>query len=211
MTRTAFDVSDPTHAIGGFDICAFYLGGMTPHPWTDAQIAAQQQRYRLPIWVYDPTRDPLEQSKAAIARLIEIKAPLGITVAFDLETRIAPVAVNGFADHLHAAGGFTLPYGSSGSLFYNPVRSGYWVADPTGISHQYEHPHVRGTQWNWHGVADTGQRIDESVFDDTLPLWDTRPAIPPPPATWETEVLTHLADAQSSIVAAMRLTESHNH
>ena len=211
MTRTAFDVSDPDHAIGGFDICCFYLGGMTPHPWTDAQIAAQQQRYRLPIWVYDPTRDPLDQAKAAVDRLVQIKAPRGITIALDLETRIAVAAVNAIADFIHGSGGFTMPYGSTSTLFYNPVRSGYWVADPTGVSHQYEHPHTRGTQWNWHGVADTGQRIDESVFDDTLPLWDTKPTTTPPPADPRTEALSELTTATGHISTAYGLIDNYWH
>lgn len=211
MTRTAFDVADPLKPIGGFDICCFYLGGMARHTWTDTQIADQKQRFRLPIWVYDPTRDPLEQAHAAIDRLVALKAPRGIAIGFDLETRVAVVATNGFADRVHASGGFTMPYGSSGNLFFNPVRSGYWVADPTGTSHMYEHPHVRGTQWTWHGVADTGQTIDESLFDDTIPLWDTRPAPPPPATDKKLEALQAIQSAAAQLNRADSLIQNNWH
>src|SRR5258708_34543951 len=49
--RKRLDASTPPNVIPQSDVVAFYIGGDTPHVWTDAQISAVHDRWRLPIWV----------------------------------------------------------------------------------------------------------------------------------------------------------------
>lgn len=210
MTRTAFDVSNPGGlSVTGFDIACFYGPGRTPHVWNDGQISAQPARFRLPICVLYADRPGRQQGVAFQAWLDSVKCPLHVTIAADLETLVIPQVLDDFADVIHSGGRFTMPYGSPGSLFRNPPRAGYWVANPTGTPHMYEHPHTRGTQWTWDGTGPAGLRIDESVFDDSLPLWDTRPVATPALPSWALEVIRELDTWQSQLHAAAVLIE-HN-
>lgn len=205
MTRTAFDVSDPAGPIAGFDICCFYIGGDTPHVWTRQQLVEQPARWRLPIWVTDHAADGEKQGQLCTAALDAIGCPRGVAVALDVETLRDPAMVNAFADIIHAHKRLTVPYGSPATLFYNPPRSGYWVANPTNQPHMYEHPHTVGTQWTWKGRSQSGQRIDESQFTDGLPLWDTRPVAPAPAPNPRSEALADLGTASSFIATAVKL------
>lgn len=206
MTRSAFDVSDPAGPALGFDICAFYAWGNTPHVWTLAQLDAQPARYRLPICVPFPDRTGQEQARQFDLALTEFGCPHGVAVALDMEANRDPSLVNGFADQVHADDRFTIVYGSTGSLFYNPVRSGYWVADPTGSPHMYEHPHTVGTQYSWQGSGFEGQRIDLSLFTDGLALWDTKPGGGSSSPTGKVEVITDLQTIRRLADAAITTT-----
>jgi hypothetical protein len=115
--------------------------------------------------VMNPVADAIE----AVKGLAAIGAPQGITIGLDFETVINRSYVSSFDAAMIQAGYFVMLYGSTSSLFQNPVTSGgYWAADPTGHPHMYSHPRVVGTQWAIQ--AD----IDLDWFYDSVPLWNTK-------------------------------------
>lgn len=186
--RTGFDISQPLAPITGYDVCAFYLGGMTPHQWSVREIEEQPARWRWPIWVLDPARDAITQAWECAYELRRVDCPKRCAVMLDLETLVVPHMVDAFADTLHRAGQLTTPYGSTSTLFQNPVRAGYAVATLDGKDQMYDHPHVIGTQW---GQATVGtapaQKVDQWLISPGLPLWDAHPPKPPTPA-WALQV-----------------------
>ena len=103
-----------------------------------------------------------------------------------METSPAAGFVHTFAQVTEAAGLLCVPYGSKDNIFGLPVRSGWWVADPTGVPHMYPHAGVVGTQWLF------ARTYDESWFAEDLPLWDTRP--PPKPPAQAEYVVVRLSD-----------------
>jgi hypothetical protein len=166
--------SSPPNTIG--DGIAFYGGGDTPHVWSKAEINAQPQRFRLPIFTRS---DPLQASAIAdgnafVSWLHEIGAPEGILVALDSETSQDPNYVAQFYYTMRNGGYVLIDYGSVSSVFGNMIPDGYyWGADWTN------RPHIdAGTEMTqWEAFV----TYDESLAAATLPFWDTRPAPPPPP------------------------------
>ena len=87
-----FDASSPpASAPHGYRAVAGYIGGDTPHVWTDAEWRRFGSLRKLPIWVRsNPAQvDAEADSFAALERLFELKIPRGTTVALDLETALA--------------------------------------------------------------------------------------------------------------------------
>lgn len=143
------------------------MGGLlATHVWTEQEWQAQTARWRLPIFVPNTAVPPRQQAKACVQALNDLGVPAGKVYSLDLETAIAPDWVRQFADITHHAGWNCMVYGSPSTLFANPPRTGYWVADPTGSPHTYEYPLVRGTQYAWLTAWDL------SLFDDDLDLWE---------------------------------------
>lgn len=205
MTRSGFDVSDPKGAVTGYDVAGGYIGGNTPHVWTAEQWAEQPARFRNYIWVYDGGTAAIAAAANAVSALEALHVPKPAIVTLDMETGVNPDWVNTFADKIHSEGWATMVYGSPGTVFRNPPRSGYWVADPTGHPHMYEHPHTRATQWTWTATDPEGQRVDVSLYDDSLLLHDTRPPVLPTRPPWAAATLTALDQAERSIQTAFNL------
>jgi hypothetical protein len=67
------------------------------------------------------------------------------------------------ADDVRAAGYRNMVYGSVSTLFGQPQRSGYVVANPTGVVHMYPVANVQGTQWKFDQPV-PGGTIDEDVL-----------------------------------------------
>jgi hypothetical protein len=86
-----FDASTPpASAPPGYRAVAGYIGGDTPHVWTDAEWRRFGKLRKLPIWVRsNPTQvDAEADAFAALERLFELNIPRGTTVAVDLETAV---------------------------------------------------------------------------------------------------------------------------
>jgi hypothetical protein len=170
MYDAAYPPPDPH-----LDVCAFYIGGDTPHVWSDAEIGAQSARWRLPIWTRsNPGQaDPATDGAAAVAWLRAHQVPAGAAVALDFETAVDGTYVTGFDQAVRAAGWTVLLYGSLSSVTQNPRPSaGYWTASWTGTAHF--DAGAAATQW----ASDTqlGKPYDLSQVADSLILWDTQEA-----------------------------------
>lgn len=161
------------NALGG------YIGGNTPHPWTDGEwemlTNLSGAQFWLPIFVRSTGGDPAQDAAQVIAWLTAHGAPTGITVALDFETRIDATYLRTFDTAIMRTGRKVMVYGSKGTLFFNPMPSGgYWVADYTGIPHLY--PGSAATQWS--GSAKFGGAYDPDIFADATPLWEANDVTP---------------------------------
>jgi hypothetical protein len=187
-----------------------YAGGLTPDPWTAADIAAQTARYRLPCWV---ARGAGTDAGASEAReflnwLKEHRAPRRRLLVLDLETR------NTGPDHdyelafrrvIAGAGYWLALYGSTGNLFTYPAAGGgFFVADPPAAGqaaqpHMFDHPQVAITQWRF---AIPGQDWDLSVMRAEVRalLWDT---------AWTTPALAQAHHLQAEADELVRLIEDY--
>lgn len=168
---SAFPLPNPPH---GFDGCAFYIGGDTPHVWTTEQINAQPVRFRLPIYVRsDPTlASAFSDADDAIMALHRIGAPVRTLIALDTEVAADPAYVTRFYNTIRQAGYVLIDYGSVSAVFANDIPDGYyWAAHWTSIRHM--EPRSQMTQWAALGA------YDESTALPILPFWDV--LIPPKP------------------------------
>lgn len=178
--RTMYDAAWPP-ADPHLDVCAFYIGGDTPHVWTDAEIAGQSARWRLPIYTCDNpgSRNPTNDANSAVAWLRSHSVPLGSALALDYETAVDGAYLTSFDNVVKAAGYKTMVYGSLSYVMQNPRPSaGYWTADWT------TQPHLNSGAMATQYISDTqlNKSYDLSVVSDSLVLWDTNPPAPPGPA-----------------------------
>ena len=174
MTHVAYDAAYPEpNGVPGTDTVLIYSGGDTPHAWTAAEIAAQPERWRLPVWVrsYGGV-NPNADSAAMIQWLKSNNVPTNTATVLDLETLVDPTYVNQYAAALHAAGYLVLPYGSASTLFSNPELDGYFVAEPGATEIDAR---CVATQFGYYAAYDL------SWIEDSVPLWDTQPPAPPVP------------------------------
>lgn len=174
--RKMFDASNPPNHIPPSDVVAFYIGGDTPHVWTDAEIKAVPDRWRLPIWVRSNPNGSTEgtsEGREVVKWLESHHVPKGCTVALDLETAIDNGYVHAFNSELLSAGYETLAYGSTSTLFQNSRPSaGYWAAEPgsgNGLP-----AGLAAKQYEFDGGWDL------SVVADSLVLWEPNAPIPVP-------------------------------
>lgn len=185
MTRRMYDWStvpvDPH-----LDVSAFYIGGDTPHLATDAEIASQSARWRLPIYTCDnpASRDPRSDAAQAVAWLRAHQVPAGSAVGLDYETAVDGFYVSQFDAAIKAAGWTLLLYGSLSRVTQNPRPSaGYWTASWTGVPHLDSG--ASATQYASDTMLKTG--YDLSEVSDSLVLWDTEATVDPPTSTGDDE------------------------
>jgi len=165
-----FDAAFPPTSPPKWEVAAGYIGGNTPHVWTDQEWARQAARYRLPIFTRSTGGDPNADGAAAVRWLRAHGVPPGCCVALDYETRIDAGYLRIFDWIVMQAGYLTLLYGSRDFVLRNPKPSGgYWVADYTGSPHLY--PGSAATQWS--GSGPFGGDYDPNLVADSTPLWDT--------------------------------------
>ena len=172
MTRRLYDASSPPPD-PHLDVCGFYIGGDTPHVWSDAEIARQSARWRLPIYVCDNPgqRNAAADAAAAIGWLRSHGVPRGSALALDFETAVDGAYVTAFDNAVRSAGWTLLLYGSLSSVTQNPRPSaGYWTASWTGT------PHLDAGAAATQYISDTqlGRPYDLSEVSDALVLWDTQ-------------------------------------
>ncbi len=156
-----FDASQPpASAPPGYSAVAGYIGGDTPHVWTESEWQRFEKLHKLPIWVRsDPASVNAEADAfGALQRLYELRVPRGITVVMDLETAVDGAYVHKFHSVMNWAGFYAWVYGSAATVFNNPAADGYWVADWAGKGpFMYQHRMVKATQYA------TGAGYDSSL------------------------------------------------
>lgn len=174
--RWMYDASDPNFIRPQLYAVAGYIGGDTPHVWTQAEWRMSGNALRLPIFTASNRED---NNAAAITDgatirqlLAELGVPHGKTVAVDIETRV-------YSDYLDELNEQLLdyklmPYGSISALVQNPPCSGgRWGADwtddiLTGVR-AVESGLYNALQW-----ADDimlHKPYDLSVIRSDVPLW----------------------------------------
>lgn len=169
--RQMYDAAFPPGSPPGWEAVAGYIGGNTPHVWTDAEWKSQPARWRLPIFTRSHGGDPSADAHAATSWMTAHHVPKGACVALDFETRVDAGYLRSFDSIVVRAGWKVLLYGSRSFVLKNPKPSGgYWVADWTGNPFLY--PGSAATQW----ASDVmlGKPWDASLVADSTPLWDTR-------------------------------------
>lgn len=189
---SGYDAAYPPQYPPATDVVCIYAGGDALHVWTPAEIARQNARYRLPIWVCsDPARSNGNGDASLLTAWLHAQgAPGEICVVLDLETAIDAPYVNAFGWTMRAQGYKVLPYGSPSTIFANPALDGYFVALP-GAS-QIPNNCV-GVQYGQGG----GGAWDLDLFSPDLALWDTQPP---------SEEYIHMGD---SVIAADGAIISH--
>lgn len=166
----------------GYPLCMVYIGGTSAaHVWTDAEIARVAHLRKLPIWVPTPGMDdPKTAGQHCAARLKALGVPTSakarhpVHVMWDLETGTEPdpAWVDRACRQTAEAGYWNVIYGSVGTIFGQPERDGYIVANPTGHPHMYARAGVKATQYAFN-VKTPGGLIDQSLVsaDLALQLW----------------------------------------
>jgi peptidoglycan hydrolase-like protein with peptidoglycan-binding domain len=168
--RRMYDAAYPPAHPPNWEVCGFYLGGDTPHVWTQAELDAQPARFRLGIWVRDHGGDPSADADAAAAAYAALGAPLGCAVVLDLEERVDGAFVSTFDAHLHMRH-LTTKYGSVSTIWKNPWTSGgTWTADWD----ERVALDVGAAATQFASAAQLGTAYDASVISDSVPLWDTQ-------------------------------------
>ena len=170
--KRGYDSSVPVKDAPNWYVCGFYMGGMTPHIWTDAEIAAITARELNPIYPYIGVDSAAEAARVAsemLARAIELKLPKGKSLCIDTETNV----YNAFLvtlDHMITVGGYSLlNYGSLAYVIQNaPTSGGRWSADWTDVQHIDDGHNIVGTQFA--SSTQLGTDYDASVFDDSVPF-----------------------------------------
>jgi len=167
--RRCWDAAYPPASPPKWEVAAGYLGGNTPHVWTDAEWARQPARYRLPIFTRSTGGDPLADAHTAITWLVRHEVPRGVTLALDFETRVDPGYLEAFDSAVGNAGWKVMVYGTRRTVLQNPKPSGgYWDAQWNNIPHL--NPGSAATQYG--GDTTLGQPYDASLVADSTPLWD---------------------------------------
>jgi hypothetical protein len=164
---------NPVPTESEFDVVEFYAGGTSAfHIWTPAERSLIKGRLTLPIWVPTPGLDnPTQVAEGIAATLKSLGIPSHATpyraVMLDMETSTDAEFITLCCNKLASFGYDSYIYGSAGSVFNLPSRSGYIVADPTGIAHIYDHPDVIGTQYAW-GVNLVGGQVDADLYLEAI-------------------------------------------
>ena len=172
--RLQYDAAYPPVDPPQTDSALIYVGGYAEHIWNAAEIVAQGKRCLMPTWVYNPTGQNNEDTALAFrAWLVAHDVPHECAVCIDIETSVDIPFCEAMYNQLEPW--TTLLYGSPGSLFGNPEPDGWYVADPTGAPHLFNHELVLATQYAWGGSREWNQtpgNYDLSLLSPALTLWD---------------------------------------
>lgn len=168
MVDSAYPTSYPSH-----DITLIYVGGDTPHPWTDTEIQSYATaRYRWACWVRSNPIGGAQGTAEGITFAKWLQAhnvPKGTTHILDLETAVNTAYVLAFDISMMTYGYKVTKYGSLGSIWGNPKTSGgTFVANPTGSPHMVIQGDTVATQYAFL------TNYDLSLVLPTVPLWDTQ-------------------------------------
>jgi Putative peptidoglycan binding domain len=194
------DMYDAAYAVKppGFQVTAFYIGGATPHVWTEQEINDYTYPIKLPIYTprYFQTGnlDPATDFAECLAALKRVGAPKGTAVAIDFETLINSYYVTTLNSELMGEGYGMLLYGSTGSVFQNPKPfCGYWAATRPG------NDGYSGAGNLYPGSAATqfaaAEAFDSNVIESSLPLWGlagTPIHTPAPSSNWTVNMIAEL-------------------
>jgi Putative peptidoglycan binding domain len=167
------DASTPPAPPANLPVFGFYIGGQTPHDWTDEQIAALVSRWALPIYVnITPSADPHAAAAEIISWLHAHDWARGTTVALDREDVPMPSFISELDQLISAAGYLLMDYQSKGAIPGEPLTAGgLWVPDWTGVPHMY--PGALATQYA--NASMLGLPWDASLIDAAVPLHELHP------------------------------------
>lgn len=156
------DSSTPPVKYPPYPVWAFYIGGDTPHAWTDPEYEAIPCRWVLPIFTAsNPGRDVQADARAIIGWLHAHGWRPGELVAADTETTVLPGYLEQLDSLITNAGFRLVDYESKGPESANPLTAGgRWIADWTGIPHA--RPDAVATQFASETM--TGNPWDESLI-----------------------------------------------
>jgi hypothetical protein len=172
------DASNPNALknVSGAAIVAGYIGGDTPHVWSDDDWHRSEfnSKKKIPIFVRSNdvgTAGGRSDGFLALEQLYHLGVPHHTIVVYDRETNTDIEATRAFNSVLIWGSYRPVPYGSKDNLFAHPAPYGYWVADYTNKPHIYDHPGVEITQW-----TDAGPDFDLSevkfwVYEQWMQTW----------------------------------------
>lgn len=154
---------------------ACYVGGDTPHPWTDAEIADLMRvpwfEFIVPIWVRsNPTGSAQAHQDAAqqLAWSRKHSQPPQTVIELDYETAVEGAYAVTFDEDLLQGAELEMLYGSAATVTGNPAPSdGYNEADWTGVEPNSLPPGVVGEQF----YSDT---YDLTAYAEAAHLWNYR-------------------------------------
>ena len=200
--RRMYDAAFPPTSPPNVEAVAGYIGGGTPHIWTDAEWASQMTKasakYKLPIFVRGSlssaqSHDPVADANWCADWAEAHGQPHGTLIALDYETTIYAPYLNAFDDQLNKRGYKCVVYGSRSFVVQNPEPSGgYWTATWNNVAHLDTGAAI--TQYG--GDTTLGQPWDINVVADSTPLWG---------GTQEVTFLMALTDAeQDEVLQAAR-------
>lgn len=148
----------------------FYIGGETPHVWTDAELEALDSRWVLPIFTnINPGADAAAHADFIISWLHGHGWKLREVVAVDTEATEMAGYLAELDSRLYSAGFDLIDYESKSPEAGNPItHGGRWIADWTRIPHlfpgsvatQYASATMTGDPWD-HSVISAGVRLHE--------------------------------------------------
>ena len=177
MTRRMFDAAWPPEQPPKVDVVNRYIGGETPHVWTQAEtdmaVAKSGATYVLPNFVRVPptSQDPAAEAEWCLRWLADHRVPQGCTLALDYETAIDNTYLGKFDARMVAGGYRVMVYGTRRTVLQNNKPSGgYWTAHWTNVAHICSDPGVVATQYG--GDTTLGQPWDINLVDDSVPLWN---------------------------------------
>jgi len=168
VLRDFWDAAYPPFP-SGFDGAAGYVGGGTPHPWTEAEWN-KVSGFRLPIFVRVPptTRDPVAEANFLCDWSEAHGQPHGTLVALDYETSTVVEYLDRFDAQVTKRGYKLVVYGSRRTVMTLPEPSGgYWTATWNNIPHL----DAGATLTQYGGDVTLGKPYDANVAAGTAPLW----------------------------------------
>ena len=196
MLPLGYDAAFPPAEPPPWPICGFYIGGHTPHTWTDAEIADQPARWFAPLWVTHSQAMPSDAEADALRIVSWLEAhnvEPSVTVWIDTETWRVGSYLTRLATLLAAHGRHIGNYGSLSVVTLNPVLAGgRWSADWNDLHQLDKAPDIKATQF-----ADSrmlGHPWDGSVWASTANLWDRKPQVPPGAVSWEQHAMDLVHD-----------------
>lgn len=172
--RQGWDAAFPPSSPPNVEFVAGYIGGGTPHVWTDAEWAASLSKstaqLRLPIFVRVPptTRDPVVEANFCADYGERHDQPKGTLIALDYETSTVQSYLDAFDDQIVKRGYKTVVYGSRSTVMQLRAPSGgRWSATWNNVPHMDDGAVI--TQYG--GDVTLGQPYDLNVALDSVPFW----------------------------------------
>lgn len=162
---------------------AVYVGGDTPHPWTDAEIVALKLvpwfEFIVPIWVRSNPTGSAQAQQDAAAQLAWSRAhgqPAQTVIELDFETAVEGAYAMTFDADLQRGAELEMLYGSAATVTGNPAPSdGYNEADWTGVEPTSLPLGVVGEQFY-------SQTYDLTAYAEAAHLWSFRSQTTPAPS-----------------------------
>ena len=177
VLRWMYDASEPPTDPPHWYAVAGYIGGDTPHIWTEAEWNAQSAKFRLPVYTASNRADSVDAAGVdawnIIHALNSLGVPHGKSVAVDIETAV-------YTTYLEALDLFLgewnlLTYGSLSTLLKCSITSGgRWTGDwtdniETAIKLDGTE-HISALQFA--SAQMLGKTYDMSVIEESIPLWE---------------------------------------